>query len=65
MNKRVLDGYMTTGEDQGSLLLTSQVDGTPNGEWDHLLRTAVIGILMAWIFVALAVGFYDPESRPF
>lgn len=35
----------------------------PNGE--QLVRTAIIGILMFWTFVAFLGGVYDPESRPF
>ncbi|KAJ8750608.1 hypothetical protein K2173_015782 [Erythroxylum novogranatense] len=42
-----------------------QTDIVMDNEWDQLLRTAVISILMVWIFIALIASFYDPESRPF
>ncbi|CAN1808636.1 hypothetical protein LINPERHAP1_LOCUS25433 [Linum perenne] len=45
--------------------MNSEVDSPVNDEWDRLLRTAVIGILMAWALVALVYGLYDPESSPF
>ncbi|CAN1282937.1 Phosphatidylinositol/phosphatidylcholine transfer protein SFH3 [Linum perenne] len=50
-----------------SLLLTSQVDNChPNDtEWDRVLKSAVIGILMACVFVVLVIGLYDSETRPF
>ncbi|CAN1808634.1 Phosphatidylinositol/phosphatidylcholine transfer protein SFH12 [Linum perenne] len=52
-------------DDRGLLLMNSEVDSPVNDEWDRLLRTAVIGILMAWALVALVYGLYDPESSPF
>ncbi|PON51456.1 CRAL-TRIO lipid binding domain containing protein [Trema orientale] len=36
-----------------------------NGNCDHVVRTAMISILMFWVFIALIAGIYDPESRPF
>ncbi|AEE78160.1 putative protein [Arabidopsis thaliana] len=41
-------------EDEPSLNICSQV-----------LRTAVVFLLMIWLFGALLAGFADPESRPF
>lgn len=31
---------------------------------DQVLRTAIVGILMIWVFIAFIAGFIDPESRP-
>lgn len=31
---------------------------------DQVLRKAVVGVLLFWVFVALIAGVYDPESRP-
>ena len=31
-------------------------------EW--VLRSAVVGILMVWVLIALIAGLVDPESRP-
>lgn len=36
-----------------------------NGNCDQVLRTAMISILIFWIFLALVAGLHDPESRPF
>ncbi|KAJ9178262.1 hypothetical protein P3X46_010161 [Hevea brasiliensis] len=33
--------------------------------WDYLWRTAVIGVLIVWVFIALVVILYDPETHPF
>ncbi|XP_010514965.1 PREDICTED: uncharacterized protein LOC104790867 [Camelina sativa] len=41
-------------EDESSLNICNQV-----------LRTAVVFVLMIWVFGALLAGFADPESRPF
>ncbi|KAL6275899.1 hypothetical protein ACE6H2_019500 [Prunus campanulata] len=31
---------------------------------DQVLRTAIVGILMIWVFIAFIAGFINPESRP-
>ncbi|BBH04824.1 SEC14 cytosolic factor family protein / phosphoglyceride transfer family protein, partial [Prunus dulcis] len=31
---------------------------------DQVLRTAIVCILMIWVFIAFIAGFIDPESRP-
>ncbi|WCJ41194.1 SEC14 cytosolic factor family protein / phosphoglyceride transfer family protein [Euphorbia peplus] len=53
---------LNDGED---LLSPSQADYPLNETWDHLVRTAVIGVLMVWIFIAVLAVLYDPEIRPF
>lgn len=57
--------YVSDGADLPSPHLSWQADFHVNDDWNHLFRTAVIGILMVWIFIALIAGIYDPESRPF
>jgi hypothetical protein len=57
--------YFSDGEDLPSPRQTSQADIHVSDNWNHLLRTLVIGILMVWIVIALIAGIYDPESRPF
>ncbi|KAJ4834455.1 hypothetical protein Tsubulata_007908 [Turnera subulata] len=57
--------FIQDREDLPSSHLTFEEDVQSNDNWDHLLRTAVIGLLMLWVFVALVAGFYDPASRPF
>eukprot|EP00258_Populus_trichocarpa_P048730 XP_024464749.1 SEC14-like protein 5 isoform X1 [Populus trichocarpa] len=57
--------YFSDGEDLPSPRQTSQADVHVSDNWNHLLRTLVIGILMVWIVIALIAGIYDPESRPF
>lgn len=42
-----------------------ETDIHPNGNYDQVLRTAIISILMLWVFIAFIAGLYDPESRPF
>ncbi|CAN1230988.1 hypothetical protein LINGRAPRIM_LOCUS1509 [Linum grandiflorum] len=59
------DGYIGDRDDRTLSLMNSDVDSPANPELDRLIKTGVIGILMLWVFVALVVGFYDPETRPF
>lgn len=55
--------YVSDGEDLPSPHLTFESDVPLNESWDHLVRTAVIGILMVWVFIALIAVLYDPDSR--
>ncbi|XP_009358350.2 phosphatidylinositol/phosphatidylcholine transfer protein SFH10 [Pyrus x bretschneideri] len=41
----------------------NEVDMEDN--WDQLVRTAIFGLLMVWVFIAFLSLFFDPESRPF
>lgn len=52
-------------EDLPSPHLSHQTDINMNGNCDQVLRAAVIGILMLWVFIALIAGLSDPDSRPF
>ena len=36
-----------------------------HGNCDQVVRTAMITVLMLWVFIALIAGIHDPESRPF
>lgn len=33
------------------------------GNWDQILRTAIIGILMLWIFIAFIASMYGPDGH--
>eukprot|EP00262_Sarcandra_glabra_P017111 TRINITY_DN5761_c0_g1_i2.p1 TRINITY_DN5761_c0_g1~~TRINITY_DN5761_c0_g1_i2.p1 ORF type:complete len:348 (-),score=52.04 TRINITY_DN5761_c0_g1_i2:394-1389(-) len=35
------------------------------GNCDKVLRTAILGILVLWVFIALIAGFHDPDNFPF
>ncbi|XP_058099143.1 uncharacterized protein LOC131243661 isoform X2 [Magnolia sinica] len=37
-------------------------DPPMNGGCDQILRTAIIGVLMLWIFIALLTGMHDPDN---
>ncbi|XP_031268219.1 uncharacterized protein LOC116126678 isoform X2 [Pistacia vera] len=52
-------------ENLSSPRLSHHDDINVMGNCDQVLRTAVIGILMFWVLIALIVGMTDPESRPF
>ncbi|KDP44215.1 hypothetical protein JCGZ_05682 [Jatropha curcas] len=55
---------VSDGVDLRSLHLPFETDVPMNENWDHLLRTAVIGILMVWVFIALVAVLYDPDTKP-
>ncbi|KAK4286519.1 hypothetical protein QN277_003065 [Acacia crassicarpa] len=40
-----------------------ELNGHLHGNYDHLLRTAIISVLIVWIFIAFSVGLFDPSSR--
>ncbi|GMH12761.1 hypothetical protein Nepgr_014602 [Nepenthes gracilis] len=44
---------------------TTQIDNDMDHNCDQVLRTAIISILMIWAFIALVMGIYDPNTRPF
>lgn len=33
------------------------------GSWDQILRTAIVGILMLWIFIAFVASMYGPDGH--
>ncbi|XP_027347190.1 uncharacterized protein LOC113858668 [Abrus precatorius] len=53
------------GDNEGSPLLhpSNELDDHQINNYDQLLRTAVISILVFWLFLALGAGIYDPGSR--
>ncbi|OIT31527.1 PREDICTED: uncharacterized protein LOC109208569 [Nicotiana attenuata] len=62
-------GMVTTESINDTLDLTSPNSGErteipSNYTCDQVLRKAVLGVLLFWVFVALIAGVYDPESRP-
>ncbi|KAF5744622.1 phosphatidylinositol/phosphatidylcholine transfer protein SFH8 isoform X1 [Tripterygium wilfordii] len=59
------DAYLSDDEDLQSPHLFYEPDIPTVSNFDCVFRTAVIGILMMWVFIALISGLNDPESRPF
>ncbi|KAJ0911642.1 putative CRAL-TRIO lipid binding domain-containing protein [Helianthus annuus] len=57
-NNRQLDG---TGFER---LGPDHEFGYANEGCERVLRSAVVGILMVWVLIALIAGIVDPESRP-
>ncbi|KAI4334508.1 hypothetical protein L6164_019191 [Bauhinia variegata] len=53
---------VSDSEDSSSSHSSGELD-LHSGKYDKLLRTAIISILILWVFVALVVGMYDPASR--
>lgn len=47
-------------DDEDSLQHPSrEFDGHPHGNFDHLIRTAIIGVLIFWVLIAFSAGIYD------
>ncbi|RXI09849.1 hypothetical protein DVH24_023290 [Malus domestica] len=44
---------------------TYEIAVDPEGNWEQLVRTAIIGLLMVWVSIAFLSLIFDPESRPF
>lgn len=55
---------LTSNEILPLLHQSSDTDMIENANPDKILRTAVVGILMFWVFIAFISGIFDPESRP-
>lgn len=55
---------LTSNEILPLLHQSSDTDMIENANPDKTLRTAVVGILMFWVFIAFISGIFDPESRP-
>lgn len=55
---------MTCSEILPLLRPSYEADLVENGSPDQILRTAVVGILILWVFIAFMAGLFDPESRP-
>ncbi|KAF5446973.1 hypothetical protein F2P56_032565 [Juglans regia] len=55
---------VSDGEDLPLRHPENEIDAHLNGNYDQVLRTAMISILMLWAFIAVMAGLWDPESRP-
>ena len=53
------------GDNPPSLSSTYETAVGMNGNCDQVVRTAMISILIFWIFLALIAGLHDPESLHF
>ncbi|XP_062172530.1 uncharacterized protein LOC133878057 isoform X2 [Alnus glutinosa] len=65
MNRIYPSAVVTDGEDPRARHLVDEIDINLNGNCDQVLRTAIISILMLWVFIAVVAGLFDPGSRPF
>lgn len=59
-----LSAESSNEKDLSSPHSTFQTDVDINGNCDQVLRTAIIGILILWLFITLISGIYDVEARP-
>lgn len=59
-----LSAESSNEEDLSSPHSTIQTDVDINGNCDQVLRTAIIAILMLWLFITLISGIYDVEAHP-
>lgn len=64
MNKFEHIAVVSDGEDPPAPYPADGIDMHLNGNCDQVLRTAIISMLMLWVFIAVIAGIYDPESRP-
>ncbi|TKY48434.1 Sec14 cytosolic factor [Spatholobus suberectus] len=49
-------------EDSPTLHPSDELEGGLYGNYDQLLRTAIVGILIFWVFIALGVVVFDPSN---
>ncbi|GMY10807.1 phosphatidylinositol/phosphatidylcholine transfer protein sfh2 [Fagus crenata] len=56
---------LSDGEGPAAPYPADDIDIGLNSNFDQVLRTAIISILMVWVFIAVIAGLYDTESRPF
>lgn len=56
---------ISDNEDSQSLHPSRELDGHLHGNYDQFLRTAIISVLIFWVFIAFSAGIYDPSSRHF
>ncbi|KAK3033954.1 hypothetical protein RJ639_034118 [Escallonia herrerae] len=61
-NNRETNEDINSGEDLPSPHLSRETDMHTIGNCDHVLRAAVVGVLIFWVLIALIAGTYDPES---
>lgn len=60
--RELLRGEYDGEEEQGSYY---EDELSTDRSYTHILRVAVIGLLMVWMIVALLAGFYDPDQQFF
>ncbi|XP_057956081.1 uncharacterized protein LOC131149553 [Malania oleifera] len=66
MNKdNSIEPTSDTSDDEDLSSPYPATDMQTNGDCNQILRSAMIGILMLWVFVAIIAGMYDAESRQF
>ncbi|RDY03731.1 sec14 [Mucuna pruriens] len=46
-----------------TLHLSHELDSRLYGDYDQLLRTAIVGVLILWVFIALGAVVFDPSNR--
>lgn len=58
------DRVQNIGDNEGlpTLHPSNELDGHQINNSDQLLRTAVISILVFWVFIAVGAGIYKPGS---
>ncbi|KAK3014366.1 hypothetical protein RJ639_009140 [Escallonia herrerae] len=61
-NNRETNADINSGEDLPSPHLSHETNMHTIGKCDHVLRAAVVGMLIFWVLIALIAGTYDPES---
>ncbi|KAL2332119.1 hypothetical protein Fmac_019700 [Flemingia macrophylla] len=49
-------------ENSPSLPASNELEGYLYGNYDQLLRTAIVGFLIIWVFIALAAVAFDPGN---
>ncbi|KAG4945271.1 Sec14 cytosolic factor [Glycine soja] len=49
-------------EDSPTLHPSNELEGNLYANYDQLLRTAIVGILMFWVFIALGALVFDPSN---
>ncbi|KAA3456731.1 phosphatidylinositol/phosphatidylcholine transfer protein SFH11-like [Gossypium australe] len=63
LNKLQTNEGVSDSEDISDLDLICQDDIDPSWSYDQVLRTAIIGLLMFWVLIAVMAGLSDPEFQ--
>lgn len=63
LNKLQTNEGVSDSEDTSELDLIFQDDIDPSWSYDQVLRTAIIGLLMFWVLIAIMAGLSDPEFQ--
>lgn len=64
-SEMVADAIVSDNEDLPAVDPQPRMDLNLNHHFEQSMRSAVMAILMIWVFIALISGFLDPETRPF